>query len=189
MYNSHEYWNTRPEPNGHNNITTLDEQFIPNFLEGSKTVLDFGCGIGRTFKLYKGYDVTGVDFSTIYRDRAIKSANDSNVNFEHIVHDVHKSTLPFKDDCFDKGLMISVLLHANETELVTILTEVGRVCKEVFIISLFNPNTITDGVMTTQKNQASHVFNHNYKMIIENLGFKITSYDEINGQVILTYTK
>lgn len=189
MYNSQKYWNERPEPNGHNNITSLDTEYIPKFIEGSKKILDFGCGIGRTFELYRGYDVTGLDFSTIYQQRAIDSANKYGLTFNHIVHNVHEKDLPFNDNHFDKGLMISVLLHANQNELIRILNEMSRVCKEVFIISLYNPRTLSEKELTTQKNQASHVFNHNYKLIIEKLNFDLLSYKEIDGQVVISYSK
>jgi SAM-dependent methyltransferase len=173
MYKSKEYWNTRKKPNKYNHIMQYEALEVLPFVKDVKSVLDFGCGIGRTMPLYIDKDVTGLDFSSIYKDRIDKKVN-------HIIHDVHDSDLPFTEDHFDCGVLIKVLLHANTKEAERIISEVGRVCKKVLIIS-YNG---------TSKGLAPHVFKHDYKKLIEGLGFTIVSYYDIeDNQVVIQYVK
>ena len=188
MYNSHKYWNERIEPNGHNNITDLDLKYLPDFLKNSDNILDFGCGIGRVFKLYEGKKVTGIDFSSLYKERAIDSSKKFNLNFNHIVHNVHESSLPIKDDEFDKGIMVAVTLHANNNEVKTILKEVGRVSKEVLLMSLYDSVKL-NGLETNQNGYGPHVFNHDYTKIIKDLGFIISYNNTLGNQIIVKYHK
>lgn len=173
MYNSFEYWNERKEPNKYNHIMDYEKREITPFVKDCKTVLDFGCGIGRTFPLYEDKQVTGVDFSAIYKDRC-------DARYNHIVHNVHDSNLPFHKNTFDKGLLIKVLLHAPENEVKTILKEVGRVCKEVMLISYYGNLDVL----------APHVFKHEYIDIIKDLGFKVKYQKEIeDNQIVIVYSK
>ena len=173
MYNSKEYWNTRPQPNKYNHIMDYEQREIPPFVKEAKTVLDFGCGIGRTFPLYQYKKVTGLDFSSIYAKSCDKRIN-------HIVHDVHESELPFKDNTFNVGLLIKVTLHANKKEVKRILSEVGRVCERVMLIAY-------DGELDKL---APHVFKHDYERIIKENGFKIQKSEFIeDNQRVIIYTK
>lgn len=174
-YDSFKYWNIRVNPNGYNDIKPYELKYMPNFLKGSKNLLDFGCGIGRTFDLYEG-NVTGIDFSNKYEVRAREAAK--NLEYNHIIHNVHTEPLPFKENHFNKGVAVKVLLHAPNDEAKTIINELGRVCEEVMIIAV-NINTTT----------ASHCFSRSYKEFIINLGFKVTSYNHEEQQDIITYTK
>lgn len=173
-YNSKQYWNERKNPNKYNHIFNYERDYIPPFVKDAKTVLDFGCGIGRTFPLYQNKEVTGIDFSSIYKDRC-------DPRMKHLVHDVHSEKLPFEDNHFDAGLLIKVTLHANNKELQTIIKEVGRVCKKVLIIAYGGG---------AKEKLAYHVFQHNYEAIINKLGFKCLSVNYVNdNQVIIEYTK
>ena len=176
-YNSFDYWNSRPTPNQYNDIKEEEVNTIPEFIQDAKTVLDFGCGIGRTFKFYKGCEVTGFDFSSKYRASAIEHAKELDLNYTHIVQNIHKQPFNFKSK-FDKGILVKVLLHANEEEANTIIKEMGRVCKEVMIIAFYSEE---------QQLTASHCFNHSYKELIERNGFKVLSSEIINSQIIITY--
>lgn len=160
MYNSKDYWNKRPNPNKTNLMAKYEAEAIRKFVKKGN-ILDFGCGIGRTFPLYSG-KVTGVDFSEIYKDRAIEAAN--HLEYTHIIHNVHESSLPFKYKEFTQGLAIKVLLHAPDHEAETIIKELGRVCEEVLIIS-FN----------SDKTTASHCFSRDYNKFITDLGFEVVS--------------
>lgn len=173
MYNSKEYWNERKDPNKYNNIMDYESREIPPFVKQAETVLDFGCGIGRTFPLYKDKEVTGVDFSSMYADRCDK-------RMKHIIHDVHESNLPFKDDSFDVGLLIKVTLHATSMEVDRILSEVGRVCQKVMLIAY-------DGDLDKL---APHVFKHDYEDILIELGFNI-EYSKLieDNQRVIIYSK
>jgi SAM-dependent methyltransferase len=160
MYKSKEYWNERPNPNKTNLMVQYEKESISNFFKEGN-VLDFGCGIGRTFPLYSG-KVTGVDFSTMYKGRAIEAAK--HLDYTHIIHDIHESDLPFKDNEFSQGLAIKVLLHAPDKEAKRIIQELGRVCEEVLIIALH-----------TDKKTASHCFSRDYNKFITDLGFEVVS--------------
>lgn len=171
MYNSEKYWNERKDPNKYNHIMDYEQRVIPPFVKDGETVLDFGCGIGRTFELYKDKQVTGVDFSTIYANRCDK-------RMTHVVHNVHKKKLPFGDSHFDKGVMIKVTLHATDKEVKRIISEVGRVCKEVMIIAYYGDLEVL----------APHVFMHEYKDIIEELGFEVVKFEKIeDNQAVIIY--
>lgn len=170
MYNSKKYWNERKDPNKYNHIMGYEKKAIIPFVKGSKTVFDFGCGIGRTLPLYKDKHVTGLDFSSMYKDRFKGN--------EHIVHDVHENPLPFNDNYFDCGVLIKVTLHANDKEVKNILAEVGRVCKKVLVITY-------DG---TREGLAPHVFCHDYKTILTDLGFDIVSAKHVeDNQIVIEY--
>lgn len=176
-YNSIEYWNTRIEPNAYNHVFDYEIKHLGNFLKNESTI-EFGCGIGRLYPMYKGV-VVGLDFSEIYKDRAIDAAN--GLNYTHIVHNIHNNPLPFDDNEFKQGIAVKVLLHATDSEAETIIKEPGRVCEEVFIISL------------KDKVDAYHCFGRNYATMIEGLGFKIKfSAVEIEDgceQDVIIYTK
>lgn len=157
-------------PNAHLEPLNYEESAIKDFVEDN--LLDFGCGIGRTFKLYSG-NVTGVDFSSLYESRAKVAAK--HLDYTHLIHNIHKSKLPFKDKQFKKGVAIKVLLHANNKEANRIIQELGRVCEEVLIIAL-----------NTDKEVHSHCFSRDYKEFIGELG-EVTSYNKFKDQDIITY--
>lgn len=173
MYNSKEYWNNRKDPNKYNHIMEYEQVSIVPFVKDADRVLDFGCGIGRTFPLYEDKQVTGVDFSSMYAERCDN-------RMSHIVHDVHSEDLPFKNDTFDVGLLIKVTLHATDKEVRRIISEVGRVCNKVMIIA-YNGNL---------EKLAPHVFKHDYLSIIKELGFSIVSYEDVeDNQTVIVYEK
>jgi SAM-dependent methyltransferase len=177
MYRSKEYWNSRLEPNKTNKTHEIEDYLLPDILKDSNKILDFGCGIGRTFKYYKNKSLTGVDFSSIYEERAKNEAKKNSIEYVHLVHDIYEADLPFLDKEFELGVMIKVLLHAKPTELVRILTEMKRVCDRVFFLSYKGSDEVL----------AEHCFNHNYEEEISKLGYKIKYKEIIKNQIAIIY--
>jgi hypothetical protein len=176
MYESKKYWNNRPNPNKGTEPEAVDKKFIPLFLKGAEHVLEFGVGVGRMFPFYKGLNVIGVDFAKQYQVICISKSMDLCLKYKHIIHDVHKKPLPLEDQEIEKGLLIKVLLHAPHDEAITIIQEMGRVCKEVLIISY---NGKADGL-------AEHCFKHNYKKMLDDLGFEYQA-ATMGNQIIIKY--
>ncbi len=177
MYNSKEYWNKRQDPNKSNYTNYIEDSEIPKLIEDCNSILDIGCGIGRTFKFYADKKVTGVDFSELYRQRAIEEASKHEIDFEHLIYDIHKNDLPFEDNNFDIGITVKVLLHAPQKEMIRILTEMHRVCKKVLLISYHDEN----------KNLAEHCFAHDYISELNKLGYSIEYSKIIKNQIIIVY--
>jgi SAM-dependent methyltransferase len=177
MYDSKTYWNNRPNPNKGTKPEDVDRKFIPRFLTSGSNLIELGCGTGRMFEFYKGFEVTGVDFAEQYSKACFDKANEHGLKYRHIIHNVHERMLPFGPNEFDKGLLIKVLLHANPEECKTILKEMGHVCKEVLLISY---NGTSEGL-------APHCFSHDYEAIIKDLGFKINELTLNGNQIIINY--
>lgn len=92
-----------------------------SYLKGKHTILDIGSGNGLiTEKLRKrNFQVTPLDIS----DQSF------NKKVVPVVYD--GKTIPFKDQEFDVGLILSVLHHTNNQE--QILLEAKRVCASVVV--------------------------------------------------------
>jgi len=101
--------------------------------------------------IYKNADfAVGVDYVSQYKGKyQEKSKRD------HLVVDVHKEDLPFKEQHFDVCLLSKVLLHATKEEAERIIAECIRVSKRVIV---------TTALM---KKPAKHCFNHVYEEILE----------------------
>ncbi len=97
-------------------------KLITPYLENTDCVLDIGLGLGRIAKMIKdrGHRVVGVDIKNL-------SIVDDIVP---VIYDGRK--LPFKDNSFDVSLLITVLHHTPNPELV--LREAKRVSKKIIII-------------------------------------------------------
>src|SRR5919108_3625942 len=106
--------------NNKQNRYTQIETFLP-FLNKDEKILDLGCGQCIHSKLLKdhGFDVTSVDVKarSIYPD------------ITPIVYD--GKTLPFKDNEFDTCMLIAVLHHTPDPELV--IKEAMRVSQKLII--------------------------------------------------------
>ena len=179
MYKSKEFWNKRHAPNKGTEPEMVDRKYIPRFLTSGSNLIEFGPGIGRVYEFYKGYEVTGLDFAEQYSKECFKKAKEHGLVYRHIIHDVHKRMLPFDFKTFDKGLLIKVLLHAPPEECITIIREMGHVCKEVLLISFNGP----------EEGLAPHCFKHDYESIIKGLGFKVKELTENGNQIIINYTE
>lgn len=99
------------------------------FIKNSKKLVDIGSGTGDVAFLLKesGKDVTAVDVADFHGPRMVKP----------IIYDGSK--LPFPDKSFDIALLLMVLHHTPNPEL--IFDEASRVAKDVVVIetSYTNP--------------------------------------------------
>lgn len=92
------------------------------FLKNSKKILDIGSGTGDVaFLLVEhGKDITPVDVGDFHGPRLVKT----------IIYDGQK--LPFPDKSFDTALLLMVMHHTPNPEIV--FDEASRVAKELIVI-------------------------------------------------------
>ncbi|MCK5198003.1 MAG: class I SAM-dependent methyltransferase [Spirochaetales bacterium] len=81
-----------------------EEFLIKKYFIPKSTVLDIGCGTGRTsIPLYKlGYDITGLDITPVMIKNAKKIAESKNLKIKYEIGDATK--LSYEDDTFDNVL-------------------------------------------------------------------------------------
>ena len=113
--------------------------------------LDLGCGNGKTVStlIDEGYQVTGVDFSSVAVESCRKSFKDSEFVASSIL------SLPFEDGSFDYVTAVHVLEHLNDEELCQAVSEISRVLKDdgyVFVRSF------TENDMRSKDRTKSEIF-------------------------------
>ena len=128
-------------------------------------VLDVGPGVGRLAEAFIGVNLTILDISEIYKEKLLEEYNTYDINIKNI--DIKKEAwrkLPYSTNQFDVVTSSLVLLHQPPDYIKTVMSEILRVGKRFVCLS------------TRPDSSASHVFNHNYKEIVE--GFNLL-YNEI----------
>jgi len=97
------------------------EHILPHLIPKSK-VLDIGSGNGLITSVLrnKHYDVTPLDIHEGHYHPSVKP----------VLYDGKK--MPFADDTFDTGLLLTILHHTSNQE--EILTEAKRVCRQIIIM-------------------------------------------------------
>ncbi|WP_445486618.1 class I SAM-dependent methyltransferase [Niallia sp. 03133] len=124
------YWNK--VANQKEFTTPFQSDLFLKHVNQNASILDYGCGYGRTLfelKDYKFENLHGVDFSEEMIKRA--KSNESEINFQV----VRSGSLPFPDNSFDAVLLFAVLtcVYKND-EQNAILNEIKRVLKPDGII-------------------------------------------------------
>ncbi len=102
------------------------------------SVLDYGCGAGRSTRFLKrlGYDAVGVDISQDMLQQA-RSKDEAGLYYH-----VPSGRLPFEDSAFDLIFASYVFLEVSRIEEIeTILKELKRVLKKDGIIILVTSST------------------------------------------------
>lgn len=96
----------------------------PRPLSSFRDVLDFGVGVGRLARLFKGFEgrYTGVDV-----DARNVAWVGSALDHVEAVATTPGAPLPFEDGRFDCVLSISVFTHMNEADQLFYLSELARV--------------------------------------------------------------
>lgn len=167
-YNPIAYWNKRKNPNR----DQLPEEYR-RFLEGkvpiTGNVIDYGCGVGRTFSLYpKEIQLYGIDITSRYAWQAKLEAKKQGIDFHHFIHHSPHLALPMVIPAFESNkvnmiLAIDVLLHVPSKDLQPLLKRFKEVSDELIIISYF-----VDG---QNKKLAPHNFEHDYPKELEEAGY------------------
>lgn len=124
------------------------------YVKSSKKIIDVGSGTGDVAYLLqqKGKNVTPVDVADFHGPRMIKT----------VVYDGKK--LPFPNKSFDTALLLMVLHHTPNPEIV--FDEAGRVAKEIVIIETSFASPIHKFFMViadTIGNLRLEAFWHSYK--------------------------
>ena len=113
----------------------LQVGWLTQYLKSSKaTILDYGCGYGRTLaelSMASFTNVVGVDFSEAMLARARVAASRAGL----VRNDGH--SLPFKNECFDAVLLFAVLTCIpDDDEQRVLFAEVKRVLRPGGLIYL-----------------------------------------------------
>lgn len=99
-------------------------KLIHRFFPGHPSILILGCALGLQVKRCNqcGDPAYGVDWTPILgKHKLVK-----NVARASVTH------LPFKDQAFDLGVNVNLMEHVDEPNILNVLKEQGRVCRNHF---------------------------------------------------------
>lgn len=174
-YNPLKYWQRRKDPSKTKHLLDFEEKHIKSFLKDADNLLDFGVGTGRTFESYPpGLKVTGIDIVDTYHAEAVKRAKMANLEYIHFI--CRELPLPFDQFHFTHAIASKVLLHITQPK--TAIWELSTVAKEVLII---------DTGAGHQK--AQHVRVHDFELLLNPKFYQITSWNEQDDHLAITYRK
>jgi len=163
---------------------TVVSRIFP-YLKTSKKIIDIGSGTGDVAILLqrKGKDITPVDVKDFHGPRLVKT----------IIYDGKK--LPFSNKFFDTALLLTVLHHTPNHEIV--FDEATRVAKEIVIIetSFSNPihkifTVIADAIgnLRIEAFWNSYKSNEEWKEFFRKKGFRIVdTHSYIDKDVIIPF--
>lgn len=100
------------------------EAASPKHLADFESILDFGCGVGRLARLFKGFkgNYTGVDVD----GGTVAWVRDALPHVSAYLS-APRQALPFANDTFDCAISISVFTHMNEADQRFYMEELQRV--------------------------------------------------------------
>jgi len=144
---------------------------IKPFLNKKDKIIDIGCGSGLISSklLSRGFDVTPVDVDDFHGPRLIKP----------VIYDGVK--LPFPDKSFDTALLLMVLHHTPNPNIV--FSEAARVAKNIILIETSYTNSVnrfitviadTIGNLRTKAFWTSYKSDSKWKTFFSKHGFKVT---------------
>lgn len=143
---------------------------VSPYLEKSKKVIDIGSGTGDVALLLSnaGKDITPVDVADFHGIRVLETT----------IYDGKR--LPFPNNSFDSALLLMVLHHTPNPDLV--FTEAARVAKEIVVIETSYTNGInkfltvlTDAIGNLRFNAywSSYKTDDEWRQFFNKKGFKI----------------
>lgn len=111
-------------------------------MQGKKTALDLGCGVGRHALAMAalGFETTAFDASSAGLAEVDKGAAARALKVQTAQGDM--SALPFEDGAFDYVLSFNVIYHGDETVLRKTIAEISRVLR---------PGGIYQGTMLSKR--------------------------------------
>lgn len=105
----------------------------PKPLKTFESILDFGSGVGRLARMFKGFkgNYTGVDV-----DPNTVEWVEKNLPYVKVTLSKPRESLPFEDGAFDGVFSISVFTHMKESDQFFYLDELKRVSREGALLLL-----------------------------------------------------
>ena len=139
-------------------------------LEGIKSILDVGCGVGHwgnalSKLLPAGYHITGIDMEEKWIEEAKKRSAHLKEQFEYKVSSAEE--IPYPDQSFDMVTCQTVLLHVPDA--VHVLKEMYRVLKPGGLLLVAEPNNSVSELVFD-----SLSFNEPAEDTIKAMGFSVT---------------
>lgn len=117
------------------------EKSSPTPLADFESILDFGCGVGRLARLFKGFKgkYTGVDVD----GRTVDWVRDA-LPYVSANQSTPRLPLPFEDGQFDCVISISVFTHMTEEDQFFYLKELKRVTRPgaVLLLTIHGKRTV-----------------------------------------------
>lgn len=105
---------------------------VPRFKRHKiKNVLDLGCGMGRPciHLAEKGFEVVGIDISKSALRMAKEWVRREKLANVALICGV-MTHLPFRDDCFDAVVSVSVIIHALKRNIEKTVAEIHRTLRK-----------------------------------------------------------
>lgn len=197
-YEPYKFWNNFENPN--KVITKKNKEAVMNMIErqvlylkenikNDIRILDYGCGVGRTFKCYntKYHEVVGADISLLYKDKVSEKAKKLGINFDW-VH-VPNNKIPFDDNDFDAAICSQVLMHTRPIDILDVMNELKRVSKKVVVITQFGnrDNKHIGDTNYKPKYTRTPSFYYNFEKLCNDYGFNIFNKKIVNKSIMFCY--
>lgn len=123
--------------NDHDHLDLFEAEAIKILMNDNnlKSVLDVGCGTGRVIEYLskQGFEVSGCENSKVAIDLA------RTIHHQKIIK-ASATKLPFRDDCFDLVIGLSMIEHLSKNDARKFIQESQRVIKPKGFIFLITPN-------------------------------------------------
>lgn len=192
-YSEFEYWNKRTYPTDPNMEMETNKRhidYIRKHVVGSKSVLDFGPGIGRTFEAYEGIPyVEGCDISRLYENTAKKVAKEVGFDFKLIHLDLSEvGKLPYRKKQFDVAVASEVLLHQRPENILKVMRELVRVARKVVVIS-WGEDRVPFRIPGDASEGPNHCFHYDYRRICQDEYWAVKDFQAVDRQVYFVYEK
>jgi len=189
-YDEVKYWNARKNPvspDGRKEVVT----WITHHLKGAESILDFGPGIGGTFSAYhNAKQVNTVDISTLYYDQLYKEAKKYPFKLSTLLLSQPEDAthLPFETNSHDFAVTSQVILHMKPHYVNEVLIELGRIAKEVAVITYMDPKFEYD-TSNTSYPKDRYCFNYNIPKMCKDLKLITRNVKFERRNVWLIYSK
>lgn len=163
-YIPEKFWNKAKHPNRKDQPIEKTEKHLNYIKENIKDweyILDYGCGIGRTFDIYnKTHKIIGADISETYKNRIKERANELDLNFEWI--HIRDNKISYKDKYFDSVVCCLVLMHIRPFEISDLMKELARVSKKVIVITKCTDNSKDNENLENKKKYYTKRYKYDY---------------------------